>query len=135
MKIHISIEAESPIELMDALKKLSADSAPQTVDKPREAEPKKPRTAKPAEPRQPETAPTEDAATPPTPAADPAPDIEPEAVNVPTVVELRAAAQEKGNSPEGKKAIKDLLNRFGSPSISALRDDQRAAFMAALEEL
>jgi len=54
---------------------------------------------------------------------------------VPTVVELRAKAQEIGKTPEGKKSIKDLLVKFGSKSISDIPDDRRAAFLRALEEL
>lgn len=53
----------------------------------------------------------------------------------PTVVELRAKAQEKGKTPEGKKAIKALLEEFGSKSISDIPEEKRAAFLARLEEL
>lgn len=56
-------------------------------------------------------------------------------LDVPTVVELRAKAQEVGRTPEGKKAIKELLDKFGSKSISDVQENQRVAFMAALEEL
>lgn len=60
---------------------------------------------------------------------------EPETENIPTVVELRAAAQEKGKTPEGKRAIKALLQEFGSRSISDVPEEKRAAFMARLKEL
>lgn len=55
--------------------------------------------------------------------------------SVPTVVELRAKAQEKGKTVEGKKAVKALLEKYGSKSISDVSEDQRVAFMAALEDL
>lgn len=54
---------------------------------------------------------------------------------IPTVVELRAKAQEKGKTPEGKQAIKALLEEFGSRSISEIPEEKRNAFMVALEEL
>jgi len=54
---------------------------------------------------------------------------------IPTVVELRAKAQEIGKTPEGKKSIKELLNQFGSKSISDVTEDKRAAFLRALEAL
>lgn len=53
----------------------------------------------------------------------------------PTVVELRAKAQEKGKTPEGKQAIKALLDKFNSKSISNVPEVDRAAFMAELEAL
>lgn len=137
MKIHISIESESPVELLEALKKLSADSAVTVVADKREPEAKKPRASRVAEPRQPEPAQVEAAAeaTPAAVEADPAAVEEPETVAAPSVVELRAAAQEKGKTMEGKKAIKDLLNSFESKSISDIPEAKRAAFMAALEDL
>lgn len=61
----------------------------------------------------------------------PAPDSE----EVPTVVELRAVAQEKGKTPEGKAAIKALLNEFGSKSVSDVPEEKRAAFLTALGKL
>ncbi|GLG01708.1 hypothetical protein Alches_17480 [Alicyclobacillus hesperidum subsp. aegles] len=55
--------------------------------------------------------------------------------DIPSVVELRAVAQTKGATPEGKKAIKELLNEFGSRSISEVPEDKRADFLARLEAL
>lgn len=55
--------------------------------------------------------------------------------DAPTVVELRAKAQEVGTTAEAKKAIKELLNNYGSKSISDIPEDKRAAFMAALEAI
>lgn len=54
---------------------------------------------------------------------------------IPDVVELRAKAKEKGSTAEGKKAIKALLDEFGSKSISDVPEEKRAAFLAALEEI
>lgn len=54
---------------------------------------------------------------------------------VPTVVELRAKAQEKGTTPEGKKAIKELLVEFESKSISDVPEEKRTAFLHKLEAL
>lgn len=58
-----------------------------------------------------------------------------ESAEVPSVVDLRAKAQEVGKTAEGKKAVKALLNKFESPNISELPEDKRAAFMAELEKL
>ena len=54
---------------------------------------------------------------------------------IPTVVELRAKAQEVGTTPEAKKAIKALLDEFGSKSISDVPEPRRSAFLKRLEEL
>jgi len=74
--------------------------------------------------------------------SDPAPASEPNTTSettdteeIPTVVDLRAKAQEKGKTPEGKTAIKELLNKFESKSISEVPEEKRAAFLAALGEL
>lgn len=55
--------------------------------------------------------------------------------NIPTVVELRAKAQEKGTTPEGKQAIKALLDSFESKSISDIPEEKRVAFLRKLEAL
>lgn len=57
------------------------------------------------------------------------------AVEIPSVVDLRAKAQEKGKTPQGKKAIKALLDEFGSKSISDVPEEVRVAFMSKLEAL
>lgn len=72
---------------------------------------------------------------PPTPAPDRQAEEAANYVNVPDVVELRAAAQEKGKTDEGKAAIKALLVQFGSKSISEVPDGRKAEFLAALEAL
>ena len=55
--------------------------------------------------------------------------------NIPTVVDLRAEAQKHGQTPEGKKAIKALLNAFESKSISDVPEEKRATFLQALVAL
>jgi outer membrane biosynthesis protein TonB len=61
------------------------------------------------------------------------PETEPQVI--PSVVELRAAAQEKGKTQEGKAKIKALLNKFESKSISDVPEEYRASFLALLEAL
>lgn len=58
-----------------------------------------------------------------------------DSAEIPTVVDLRAKAQEVGQSAAGKKAVKDLLNKFECPNISNVPEEKRIEFMAALEEL
>lgn len=53
---------------------------------------------------------------------------------VPTDVELRAAATEKAKTA-GKVKVKALLDKYKVPNVTALPDDQRAAFLRELEEL
>lgn len=67
------------------------------------------------------------------PDPDPEPTAEPE--NIPTVVELRAKAQEKSKIADGKKAIKELLEKFGCTAISKVPEESRAALMVELEAL
>lgn len=55
--------------------------------------------------------------------------------NVPSVVDLRAKAQEKAKTAEAKKAIKALLDEFESKSISDVPEEKRVDFLAKLEEL
>jgi len=63
------------------------------------------------------------------------PQVEVDEVEIPTVVELRAEAQKHGQSPDGKKAIKALLTKFGSKSVSDVPEDKRAEFLAELTAL
>jgi hypothetical protein len=125
LNITINIVAETPEEVLSALAKLVTVSSPATEKKTSRAS--KITETKPApamEEKSVQEAPVEKEATP---------ESEPQVI--PSVVELRAAAQQKGTTPEGKKAIKDLLNKYGSPSISAIPEDRRAKFLAALEAL
>ncbi|QCT03319.1 hypothetical protein E6C60_2607 [Paenibacillus algicola] len=54
---------------------------------------------------------------------------------IPTVVELRAKAQEIGKDAKKKPAIKALLDKYDSPNISEVPEGKRIAFMAELEKL
>lgn len=65
----------------------------------------------------------------------PEPEIQEKQKNIPDVVDLRKVAQEKGKTPEGKKAIKGLLQKYGCQSISAVPEEKRAEFLAELEAL
>jgi small-conductance mechanosensitive channel len=57
-------------------------------------------------------------------------------VEIPSVVDLRAKAHEVGkNAKDGKKAVKALLDKFESPSVSDVPEDKRIAFMDELEKL
>lgn len=77
----------------------------------------------------------------PEPAEDPAENLSApvketdELAKIPTIEELKAAAVEKGKTPESKSAIKKLLASFESTSISAIPESKRAAFLASLEGL
>lgn len=55
--------------------------------------------------------------------------------DIPTVEELREVAAAKGKTTEGKKAVKALLNEFESKNITAVPEEQRAAFLARLKAL
>jgi hypothetical protein len=126
MNITVNIVAETPEEVMTAITKLATfGKTSEQVKKPSTRGNKAVEPEKPVEPEQPvkEEIPNKSQTEDPISAA------------VPTVVELRAAAQEKGKTPEGKKQIKNLLNSFDSKSISAVPEDKRVAFLAALEEL
>ena len=54
---------------------------------------------------------------------------------IPSVVDLRAVAQEKGKTAEGKKAIKVLLEAYESKSISTVPEEKRADFLKELKAL
>ncbi|MCM3141328.1 hypothetical protein [Brevibacillus sp. MER 51] len=55
--------------------------------------------------------------------------------DVPSASELLAKAQQVGTTPEGKKAVRALLDRFESKNISNVPEDKRAEFMAELDLL
>lgn len=127
MNINLHIEVGSPEELQEALAGLAAITGGAVTTKTVTAteEPSKPKRSKKQERQQ----------DPEPEAADESTDstIDPE--NIPAVVDLRAAAQAKGTTLEGKKAIKALLDEFGSKSISDVPEEKRSAFLAKLEEL
>lgn len=54
---------------------------------------------------------------------------------VPDVVELRAKAQEVGKKPEGRTAVKALLDKYECKSISDVPEGKRNAFLRDLEGL
>lgn len=55
--------------------------------------------------------------------------------DIPTVEDVREVAQDKGKTPEGKKAVKALLIEFESKNLTTLPEEQRAAFLARLKAL
>ncbi|MBO8164676.1 MAG: hypothetical protein H0Z34_13325 [Brevibacillus sp.] len=137
MNITLNIEAGSPAELQEAIAGLAGIVggvvAPQTTvttEEPEKQKRSRKQEKQPAsEPEKVEEKQDSSAADEADYAADDAPEY------VPSVVELRAKAQEKGKTPEGKKAIKALLDEFGSKSISDVPEEKRAAFLAALGAL
>jgi len=56
-------------------------------------------------------------------------------VEIPSVVDLRAKAQQVGQDSKKKPKIKALLDKYGSPNVSEVPEDKRAAFLADLEKL
>jgi len=144
MNITLNIEAGNPVELHEAITGLAGIMGSQVAPQPEPEKAKKSNKVTTKSEKQPDPAvepvaePTVVNETTPDPvteevAEDTAPETETE--EIPTVVELRAAAQTKGGTPEGKKAIKALLDKFGSKSISDVPEDQRAAFLAELNAL
>lgn len=138
MNITLNIQADSPFELREAITGLAGILSEAVVPQPiiAQEEPEKPKratrtTTKPEKQQEPEPAKEPEMTSDESP--EPAPEVDPE--NVPTVVELRAKAQEKGKTPEGRKAIKALLEEFSSKSISDIPEEKRSAFLARLEEL
>jgi hypothetical protein len=135
MNITLNIEAGNPVELHEAITGLAGIMGGTVT--PQKSEKSKPsnRATKPSDPKPAtELNHSEEAETPSNEdmSGDDTTGVETEAAEIPTVVELRAAAQAKGGTPEGKKAIKALLDKFESKSISDVPEDKRAAFLTAL---
>ena len=144
MNITLNIEAGNPIELQEAITGLAGIMGGPTTPQPESEKTKKSSkgTSKPE--KQPDPDPVVKTNT-----AEEGPEDKPDIVTedeiddapetdteeIPTVVELRAAAQMKGGTPEGKRAIKALLDKFESKSISDVPEDKRTAFLQALEDL
>lgn len=128
MNITLHIEAVSPAELQEAIAGLAGITGGTTPIQPEK--PKSPARTKVE--KQPDTK-SEEPTKQEEPTNDSTEDASDEAI--PTVVELRAAAQEKGKTAEGKRAIKALLDEFGSKSISDVPENVRAEFMRRLEAL
>lgn len=133
MTITLHIEAADPMELQQAIKGLADTTATP-------AEPKKTRKketpARATEPvdDQPALDPKEEPVeTPEEPKTEAAADPD---APIPSVVDLRAVAAEKGQAdPANKPKIKALLDAYESKSISTVPEDKRAAFKANLEAL
>lgn len=141
MNITLHIEATTPAQLQEAILELARLSTYNTPSQqPGPEKTKRGNKAittieKSANPEQEIT--SEDPVTPTTKEENPEITIE-EAEGeekIPTIVELRAKAQEKGTTPEGKKAIKALLDEFGSKSISDVEESKRLKFLRRLEAL
>lgn len=127
MNITLHIEAANPAELQEAIAGLAGitgGSTPVQTEKPKQTRAKAEKQPDP----KPEEKPKQEE-----------PAEEPEEPNLsepaPTVVELRAAAREKGESVEGKEAIRELLEEFNSKSISGIPESRRAEFLKRLEAL
>ena len=137
MNITLNIVAGSPAELQEAIAGLAGIVGGVVAPQPNVVmeEPEKQKRSRKQE-KQPATEPEKVDEKQDSSAADETDHTADDATEyVPTVVELRAKAQEKGKTPEGKKAIKALLDEFGSKSISDVPEEKRAAFLAALEAL
>ena len=133
MNITLNIVAENPEELQKAIIGLAGMAGSTAAPQPESAKRSSRGTAKPEKQPDPEPEKQPD----PEPKTE-APDAEldhDEPETIPTVVDLRAKAQEKGTTPEGKKAIKALLDKFESKSISDVPEEKRTAFLHALEAL
>jgi len=137
MSVQIHINGENAIEAIKELSDLAANlvvapvAAATQAEAPQEDKPKRQRSAKqedPAPKQQEEQQPEQ-----PEQSEQPEPQQQGSSDNVPTVVELRAKAQEVGTSPEAKKAIKALLDQFGAKSISDVPEEKRADFLAELD--
>jgi len=134
MNITLSIEAGNSVELQEAINGLASFAVITGGAATSKSDPEKPKQGNKATTqteKAPETEPgVESAAVEDTKEM---PEETPE--DIPTVVELRAEAQKHGQSPEGKKAIKTLLIKFGSKSISDVPEGKRTAFIDELSAL
>ena len=132
MNITLNIEADSSAELQEAINGLAGIVGGAVAPK---SEPEKPKrgnkvTTQTEKPSENESGVESGAAEDP---GETPPDKVEE--HIPTVVDLRAEAQKHGQTPEGKKAIKTLLIKFESKSISDVPEVRRTAFLQALGEL
>lgn len=143
MNITLNIQADNPVELQAAIEGLAKQGlvnvtgeAKEVVKTPKKVQAKKETT--PSEPKKEEAPKVEEKqdVTPKETKKEETPKVEgKQDVNVPSVVELRSMAQEKGKTPEGKKAVKALLVELESKSISTVPEEKRAEFLAELEKL
>lgn len=129
MPVTITINGENAAQAIEEFTTLSASFTGAGKAAPVEESPKPRQQRKPAstpkEPEEKEEAPEQE--------SDSAETSEP--IDAPSVVDLRAKAQEVGKDPANKPKIKALLNKYDSPNISEVPEDKRAAFLADLEAL
>ena len=131
MNITLNIEAGSSAELQEAINGLAIITGGAVTPKSEPEKSKRGNKATTQTEKAPETEPVvESTAVEDT---EETPEETPE--EIPTVVDLRAEAQKHGQTPEGKKAIKTLLVKFGSKSISDVPEGKRTAFMVELIDL
>lgn len=134
MNITLNIVAGNSAELLEAINGLaSLGVVPGGAAAPK-SEPEKPKRNNKvtAQTEKPETEPVVESGAAEDTSETPSDKVE---ENIPTVVDLRAKAQEKGGTTEGKKAIKALLDAFESKSISDVPEDRRAEFLQKLGEI
>ncbi|MNO32459.1 hypothetical protein D3C76_224480 [compost metagenome] len=128
MPVTITINGENAAQAIEEFTTLSASFIP-VSSKPAVEESSKPRTRKTTTAsKEPEDKPEQETGSEETSESS-------ETVDAPSVVELRAKAQEVGKDPANKPKIKALLNKYDSPNISEVPEEKRAAFLAELEAL
>lgn len=127
MPVTITINSDTASE---AIQEFSALSAAFTGGQPVVEEPPKAKARKSTPVKEPVVEKPQEEVTQPDPEPNSGADDD-----IPTVVQLRAKAQEVGKDPANKPKIKALLNKFESPNISEVPEDKRAAFMVELEAL
>ena len=146
MNITLNIEAGNPLELHEVITGLAGILVVTVAPQPEPEKVKKSgkATTKPEKEKQPDPEPAADPEvvdettpeeTPDSVTKEAVEDTTPETEEIPTIVELRAAAQKKGGTPEGKKAIKALLDEIGSKNLTEIPEEKRAAFIQKLGEI
>lgn len=149
MSVQININGENAAEAVKELSSLAAHFTLVPVTTPaitaapaesqQEEKPKRQRTVKPTEAdtkkqEEPEVAQQDSENEKESQASEPPKEEQTQSTDdIPSIVELRARAQEIGKTAEGKKAIKALLDEFGSKSLSDIPEEKRADFMAGLD--
>jgi len=133
MPVTISINGTNAAEALEELSALAAgfggamvplkEPVPGRIVEP-ESKPAKRTDAKKAEPKPEESAPETAVETE-------ADTSDKTAEDIPAIEDIRAKAQ----TVKDKAAVKALLEEFGAKNLTALAEDQRAEFMARLEEL
>ncbi len=142
MNITLNIQADNPGELQEAITGLAGITAGTVDSQPKSEKTKKNSRSTTKLTEQPDSKPEETVDSDKTEQPDPEPETTPETTdnesepeNIPTIVELRAKAQEKGQTVKGKEKIKALLDKYESPNITGIPENKRVAFLAELEAL